>query len=149
MPRASQGNLHAALPFPPRVQVQGQGLGRLLMSHSWLLRTGHVCHRTLHHICPSSVAKPPCVSGTPSRPDSVSCQLKRWWFFSRLGLLKIYMVMLKGQKSRTCLVVQWLRLRAPNAGNPGLIPGQGTRVHLQQLKILHATIKTNCSQINR
>ena len=69
--------------------------------------------------------------------------------FSRLGLLKIYMVMLKGQKSRTCLVVQWLRLRAPNAGNPGLIPGQGTRFHLQQLKILHATIKTNCSQINR
>ena len=28
---------------------------------------------------------------------------------------------------RTSLVVQWLRLRAPNAGGPGMIPGQGTR----------------------
>jgi len=25
------------------------------------------------------------------------------------------------------LVIQWLRLHAPNAGNPGLIPAQGTR----------------------
>ena len=30
----------------------------------------------------------------------------------------------------TSLVVQWLRLRAPNAGGPGLIPGQGTRSHM-------------------
>ena len=29
-------------------------------------------------------------------------------------------------------MVQWLRLHAPNAGGPDLIPGQGT-------KILHAT----------
>ncbi|TEA37689.1 hypothetical protein DBR06_SOUSAS9210004, partial [Sousa chinensis] len=28
------------------------------------------------------------------------------------------------------LVVQWLRLRAPNAGGPGSIPGQGTRSHM-------------------
>ena len=27
----------------------------------------------------------------------------------------------------TALVVQWLRLCAPNAGGPGLTPGQGTR----------------------
>ena len=27
----------------------------------------------------------------------------------------------------TFLVVQWLRLRAPNAEGPGLIPGQGTK----------------------
>ena len=27
------------------------------------------------------------------------------------------------------LVVQWLRLCAPSAGNPGSIPGQGTRAH--------------------
>ena len=45
----------------------------------------------------------------------------------------------------TSLVVQWLRLRAPNAGGPGLIPGQGTsshvpqlRVRMRQLKIPHA-----------
>ena len=32
------------------------------------------------------------------------------------------------------LVVQWLRLRAPNAGGPGSIPGQGTRSHMPQLR---------------
>ncbi|TEA34755.1 hypothetical protein DBR06_SOUSAS20210054, partial [Sousa chinensis] len=28
------------------------------------------------------------------------------------------------------LVVQWVRLRAANAGAPGSIPGQGTRAHM-------------------
>ena len=48
----------------------------------------------------------------------------------------------------TTLVVQWLRLHAPNAGGPGSIPGWGTRsrmpqlrVHMPQLKILQATTK--------
>ena len=43
---------------------------------------------------------------------------------------------------------QWLRLCAPNTGVPGLVPGQGTRSHMPQLrvptlrlKIAHATIK--------
>ncbi|TEA32460.1 hypothetical protein DBR06_SOUSAS8110001, partial [Sousa chinensis] len=46
------------------------------------------------------------------------------------------------------LVVQWLSLQAPNAGGPSLIPGQGTRshmpqlrVHMLQLKIPHAAMK--------
>ena len=30
----------------------------------------------------------------------------------------------------TSLVVQWVRLCAPNAGGPGSIPGQGTRSHI-------------------
>ena len=30
----------------------------------------------------------------------------------------------------TSLVVQWIRLHAPNAGVLGLIPGQGTRSHM-------------------
>ena len=34
----------------------------------------------------------------------------------------------------TSLVVQWLRLHAPNAGGPGSIPGPGTRSHVPQLK---------------
>ena len=49
----------------------------------------------------------------------------------------------------TCLVVQWLRLHAPNIGCPGSISGQGTRchmsqlrVHMPQLKLLHAATKT-------
>ncbi|TEA34794.1 hypothetical protein DBR06_SOUSAS11910017, partial [Sousa chinensis] len=35
------------------------------------------------------------------------------------------------------LVVQWLRLHAPNGGGPGSIPGQGTRSHT------HATTKSS------
>ena len=31
-------------------------------------------------------------------------------------------------------VVQWLRLCAPNAGDPGLIPGQGPTAHMPQLR---------------
>ena len=51
--------------------------------------------------------------------------------------------------SGTSLVVQWLRLWAPNAGGPGSIPGQGTRSHMPQwrLEILHAATKTCRSQI--
>ena len=56
----------------------------------------------------------------------------------------------------TSLVVQWLRLHAPNAGGLGSIPGQGTRsympqlrVRMPQLKILHATTKTQHSPINK
>ena len=50
----------------------------------------------------------------------------------------------------------WLRLPAPNAGAPGLIPGQGNRshvpqlkIHMPQLKIPHAATKTWHSQINK
>ena len=40
----------------------------------------------------------------------------------------------------TALVVQWIRLRAPNAGGPGSIPGQGTRSHMHAAtKSSHAT----------
>ncbi|TEA25200.1 hypothetical protein DBR06_SOUSAS1010083, partial [Sousa chinensis] len=36
----------------------------------------------------------------------------------------------------------WLRLRAPNAGGLGSIPGQGTRsTCMPQLRNLHATTK--------
>ena len=31
---------------------------------------------------------------------------------------------------RTSLVAQWLRLHITNAGDPGSIPGQGTRLHV-------------------
>ena len=40
---------------------------------------------------------------------------------------------------RTSLVTQWLRLRAPNAGGPGSIPGQGNRSHM------HAATKTSAT----
>ena len=41
-------------------------------------------------------------------------------------------------------MVQWLRLRTPNAGGLGSIPAQGTKssVRPQRSKISHATAKT-------
>ena len=67
-------------------------------------------------------------------------------------------IMLQRYKAKmwgTSLVVQWLRLWAPNAGAPCSIPGQGTgcytpqlRIHKLKLKIPRATAKTWCSQIN-
>ena len=57
----------------------------------------------------------------------------------------------------TSLVVQWLRLCTPNAGGLGLIPAQGNRFPILQLKILDSTtkfedstaeIKTGSGQIN-
>ena len=57
--------------------------------------------------------------------------------------------------ARASLVVQWLRLCAPNAGGPGSTPDLGTRSHMlqlririPQLRILHVSMKTWCSQIN-
>ena len=49
----------------------------------------------------------------------------------------------------TSLVVWWLGLCAPNAGGLGSIPGEGIRPHMPQLKILHATMKTQDRQINK
>ena len=60
----------------------------------------------------------------------------------------------RAQEQGTSLVIQWLGFCASNAGGPGSIPGQGTRVHMEQLrvcmakqKILHALMKSRCSQI--
>ena len=44
--------------------------------------------------------------------------------------------------------VQWLRLHIPNAGGLNSIPGQGTRSHMPQIKIPHATTNTQHSQID-
>ena len=41
------------------------------------------------------------------------------------------------------------KLCAPSASGPGTNPGQGTRIQMVQLKILHATTKNHCSKINK
>ena len=63
---------------------------------------------------------------------------------------------LKSVTPGTSLVVQWLRLLAPNAGGLDSIPGQETTSCMPQLnilraamKILRAATKTQCSQINK
>ena len=55
---------------------------------------------------------------------------------SLTSLLKVTIVTLG-----TSLVVQWLSFCACNAGALVLIPGQGTRSHVLQLKTLHAAMK--------
>ena len=47
----------------------------------------------------------------------------------------------KSTGERSCLVVQWLRLWVPSREGLSLIPGQGTRSHMQQTK-------TQYNQIN-
>ena len=59
----------------------------------------------------------PVISKTQSSPTSETIKLKNC-----LG---------------TSLVAQWIGLRTPNAGDPGSIPGQGTRSHV------HAAIKSS------
>ena len=38
-------------------------------------------------------------------------------------------------------VVQWLRLRIPNSGSLGSIPGQGTSSHMPQLRVCMLQLK--------
>ena len=47
----------------------------------------------------------------------------------------------KRERQGTSLVVQWLRPRAPNAGGPGLIPGQGTITYRPQLRVCMPQLK--------
>ena len=47
------------------------------------------------------------------------------------------------------LVVWWLRLHAPNAGSLGLIPGQGTRSHVPQLRVGMPKDPTCCIEDQR
>ena len=51
--------------------------------------------------------------------------------------------------SGTCLVVQGLRLHAPNAGGPGSIPSQGTRSHMPQLRAHMLQLIPGTAKINK
>ena len=51
-----------------------------------------------------------------------------------LWSLPMSSAVIKGCKKWTSLVVQWLRLHDPNAGDPGSIPDGGTRSHTLQLR---------------
>ena len=48
--------------------------------------------------------------------------------------------------SGTSVMVQWLRLRVPNAGDPSLIPGQAPRSHVLQLKVSLAQIRPGAAK---
>ena len=52
-----------------------------------------------------------------------------------------HQTLMEREDLETSLVVQWLRLCTPNAGGLGLIPVQGNRFPMLQLKILDSTTK--------
>ena len=45
------------------------------------------------------------------------------------------------------LVVLWLRLRAPNSGGSGLIPGQETRSQMMQLRVRMPQLRAHMLQL--
>ena len=55
----------------------------------------------------------------------------KWEDFEKVLILKGNQEV---ENSGTSLVVQWLRLYALNAENLGLIPNQGTKSHLPQIR---------------
>ena len=64
-----------------------------------------------------------------------------------IGFKPLTLSHIKIYRAGTSLVAQWLRLCAPNAGGPGLIPGPGTRSHmLAATKSSHATTKDPVSR---
>ena len=54
-----------------------------------------------------------------------------------IGRESILKIVFKRWDLGTCLVVQWLRLCVPSAGDLGLTSGRGTRSHMLQL-IVHS-----------
>ena len=44
------------------------------------------------------------------------------------------MLLIENRVIGISLLVQWLRIQAPDAGGLGSIPGQGTRSHMLQLR---------------
>ena len=78
------------------------------------------------------------------------------WLLTRNEQLEFVIKKKKFPFPEIPLVLQWLRLHTPNAGGLGSIPGWGAIPHVPQLrvcmlqqgsKVLHATTKTQCSQI--
>ena len=64
----------------------------------------------------------------------------------RLEANRVVKKQVKSTSGGISLVVQWIRLCPPNAGGPGLIPGQGTGSHMHAVtKSLHATTKEPAS----
>ena len=74
-------------------------------------------------------------------------QLESWRNFSFQSrvprVVSAYSIVIKEMTTGTYLVVKWLRPHASDAGAQS-DPGQGTRSHMSQLKVLHAAMKTRC-----
>ena len=78
------------------------------------------------HLPSLSLPPPPPMHGIRLHPLNLSLHL---------GLPNLHTLKKESRlESGASLVVQWLRLQAPNAGGLSLIPGQRTRSHLLQLR---------------
>ena len=76
------------------------------------------------------------------------CNQSNWQKINLQNIQAAHVAQSKKKKwTGTSLVVQWVRLQAPGAKGLGFIPGQRTRSHMLQLKILYASTKTQHSQI--
>ena len=64
-------------------------------------------------------------------------------------LLSVLLAFISSVLCGTPLVVQWLRLLAPKARAPGLIPDQGTRSHMPQRRVHMLQLRpSTAKQIN-
>ena len=70
-------------------------------------------------------------------------------FLTCVGEMKTSSDIMSVSKIHVTRLPWWLKLQAPSAGRVGSIPGQGTTVHMLQLKGLHTTTKSGHSQINK
>ena len=136
-------------------------------SSTWFLTTSPSQRRAHHH---TEVSEPTEVLPSRKEAQNVQWACLRWGCTQGMGnegqlsnpacewtkaidFLPLCPPSLSSNHSQmrpgTSLVIQWLRLHAPKAGAPGSIPGQGTRSHMPQLKILHAATKIRRSQTNK
>ena len=90
-----------------------------------------------------------CVTCTASLWEVVVLQPSAVLLLMKLNDCDVFQFQAKTKNccARTSLGLQWLRIHAHNSGGLGLVPAQGTRFHMPQLKILHATTKTQCCQV--
>ena len=87
-----------------------QGLGRKLRSAVWLKARSRVLAWASFSYNPADLGQPKWITSL--------AQKEMWWV-----------------RKGTSLVVQWLKLCAPKTGGWSLIPGQGTRSHMSQLRV--------------
>ena len=82
-------------------------------------------------------------------------ELIKLWVYIFVHFYIMHTLFHNQKKKRVCrfekelgmsLVIQWLRLCTPNAGDLGCIPGQGTRSCMPQLKSPRAATKTRLSK---
>ena len=118
---------------PPVSSVHGASSGK---------NTGVGCHFFLQGVFPIQGLNPglpdSLLSEPPGKPlwecQDISSNIKH-------KLPYLFLSTVRKRPPGTSLVVQWLRLCAPNAGGLGSIPGQGARSHMQQLRPSAAKLK--------